>query len=822
MNRFFSLCNLLVFFCLIFCTIASAQISGTITDEDGTPLPYVNVYIENTTTGTASNIDGYFLLQAPEGSTVVFRYIGFQDQKIAMTKSTITTDVTLAPQAISVDEIVISANAEDPAYAIIRKAISKRDYHLHQVEKYTADTYAKGMVKMLKTPKKILGQEIGDMEGVLDTTGRGIVYLSESQSKVYIMAPDLIKEEMYSSKVSGSDGSFNINRLSNIQYDIYKEYFTFNRTVVNPLADQAMTYYKYRLEGVTYDDDGREINKIAVIPKSPNRPVGEGYIYIAEDTWNVVQVDLFLTGKALKEPMFDTITIRQQFLPVGNDGVWRLFSQEMGFTAGALGFKIGGTFSYIFSDYNIDPDFDRSFFNREVFKMEEGANEVDSAFWEAARPIPLTQEEKFDYIKKDSLKRLWDSKEWKDSVDRVNNKFVLGDLLFGYSWANSYKRRYLSFDSPLSAYRYNIVEGSAVGLGISYASTDSTEEHNLNIKSKLGYGFADKRGKATLRGTYRTDRLSQEYLSAGIGEDYRQFYNGDPASEFINTFSSLFYKHNIIRLYRSTYANMGYQRELVNGLYMWSSAEVEQRSPLQQNSDLSLFSKDEVYLRNNPLRSFTNDYVFEDNTSLKFSLQFRWRPDQTYSTFSKFRLREKGKLPEFFLNYTKGLADTNYDRLQLVIKDERMSIREFGYSQIRLSAGTFLNSETLYYMDQHHFFTNENTLANLDRYLQSYKLMPHYEYSSINDYFTVHYEHHFDGYLMDKVPLLKNMGAKFVVGANTLQMKDRPSYYEASVGIDQLKLGVFSVFRMDYTWSFSDGSLRDHGFFIGISTNIGS
>ena len=806
----------------VMCPLLQGQISGTITDADGLTLPYVNVFIEGTTTGTASNMEGFYLLDAPIGSTVIFRYIGFSDVRMRVAEEKMTKDIVLATQPISMEEIVIAADAEDPAYPIIRKAIALREYHRTQVKKHSADTYAKGLVKMLKTPQKILGQEIGDMEGVLDTAGRGIVYLSESQSRVYVMAPDLIKEEMYSSKVSGSDGSFNINRLSNVQFDIYEEYFNFNRTVINPLADQALTYYKYRLEGVSYDEKGREINKIAVIPKSANRPVGEGYIYIADDSWNVVQVDLFLTGKALKEPMFDTINIRQQFLPVGDDGVWRLFSQEMGFTAGAMGFKVGGTFSYIFSNYDIEPEFDESFFGSEVFLMEEGANMADSAHWEAARPIPLTDEEKFDYIKKDSLRRLWDSKEWKDSIDHINNKFVLGDFLFGYNWANTFKRRYLSFDSPLSAYRFNVVEGHAIGTGVTYSTSDSTEEHQLRIKSKIAYGFSDERIKVGIATSYRLNRMFQEFLSLDIGDEYRQYYNANPVQTFINTYSSLLYKENNIRLYNSRYVKAEYQRELVNGLYMWTSTEFEARRPLSKNTDFSFFSRDKVYLKNNPERSSTEDYVFDENQSVKFQMQLRWRPGQTYSTYNKFRIREQGKLPSFYLIYNKGFADTDYDKLKIIIEDKRMSIREFGFSQIRLTAGTFLRKKQLYYMDLHHFMTNENTIANLDRYLSLYKLMPHYEYSSSEDYITVHYEHHFNGYVMDKVPLLKNLGAKLVLGANTLQMKDKPAYYEGSVGIDQLKLGVFSVFRMDYTWSFTNGKLRDHGFFLGLSTNIGS
>jgi len=804
------------------------QVSGSVMNADGTSLPYVNIFKEGTTSGTATNEEGQFSIEAMEGDILIFRYIGFTDYKHTVASSNEEVAVTMSESAVSIEEVVISADAEDPAYPIIRKAIAKRDYYKNQVDKYTVNTYAKGLVKMLEAPEKIFGQKVGDMGGMIDTTGQGIVYLSESQSKVYAMAPDKLKEVMHSSIVSGSDGSFNINRLTNVQYDIYEEYFKFTRTVINPLADNALAYHKYKLEGVIYED-GREINKIKVIPKSANRPVASGYIYIAEDSWNVVQLDLKLSGKSLKEPIFDTIRMRQQFLPVGDDGVWRLFSQEMGFTAGGFGFKVGGTFSYIFSDYDVNPDLEASFFNKEEFRMEETATVTDSAFWQSVRPVPLTYEEKNDYIKKDSLRRLWESKPYMDSLDRENNKFTVGSLLFGHTIDNSYKRRSISFDSPLTTYLFNVVEGSSIGTGIGYQTSDSSGVHSLSVKSNLRYGFTDKRVKADVSIQYRTNRVFQEYIGLSGGDSYKQYFNENPVMPLLNTFDGLLYKVNNIRLYNSQYIDANYQREIANGLFLFANIGFERRNELSRFSDFSIFNKDKVYAENIPpafIGDETTDPDFIRSTHQYLKVRLKWRPGQTYASYPTFRIREISKWPTFNLYYTKGinmggLSDTNFDKLRLLIIDQRMSMREFGHGMFKMEAGTFLNKKKLSYVDNHHFYTNTNTVTNLDNYLSLYKLMDHYIYSSSNDYLSFHYEHHFDGYIMDKIPLLKDMGAKFVLGANTLQMVDAPAYYEGSIGIDQLKIGLFSVFRFDYAWSFNNDGLLDHGFFLGVGTNIG-
>src|SRR5690606_10543413 len=50
-------------------------ISGTVTDQNGEPLPGVTVSVEGTTIGTATDIDGKYTLEVPDGATLVFSFI---------------------------------------------------------------------------------------------------------------------------------------------------------------------------------------------------------------------------------------------------------------------------------------------------------------------------------------------------------------------------------------------------------------------------------------------------------------------------------------------------------------------------------------------------------------------------------------------------------------------------------------------------------------------------------------------------------------------------------------------------------------------------
>lgn len=100
--------------------LASAQprtVTGTITSaEDGSPLPGANVYVQGTTRGTVSNLDGYYTIQVQSGDEVlVFSFVGYTEQEIPIRDQTVI-DVILQPEAIGLDEIVVIG------YGTVRKS----------------------------------------------------------------------------------------------------------------------------------------------------------------------------------------------------------------------------------------------------------------------------------------------------------------------------------------------------------------------------------------------------------------------------------------------------------------------------------------------------------------------------------------------------------------------------------------------------------------------------------------------------------------------------------------------------------------------------
>ena len=83
---------------------------------------------------------------------------------------------------------------------------------------------------------------------ILDSTRSGIIYLSETVSKITFQKPDKIKEVIVASKVSGKDNGFSFNNAASVNFDFYENYIEFNVNVISPIADGAFNYYKYKLK----------------------------------------------------------------------------------------------------------------------------------------------------------------------------------------------------------------------------------------------------------------------------------------------------------------------------------------------------------------------------------------------------------------------------------------------------------------------------------------------------------------------------------------------------------------------------------------------
>ena len=582
-----------------------AQIVGKITDTQGQPLPYVNIYLQNSYMGTTTNDDGNYSLAVSEKREykITYQFLGYKTLTKTVTPSSFPfiLNISLEEETTTLEEVVVNT-AEDPAYRIIRNTIAQRKENLDKLSEYTADFYSRGLWNVKNVPEKIMGQEVGDFGGMLDSTRTGIIYLSETISEIAYQKPDKFTEKIIASKVSGNDNGFSFNSAQSANISFYENTVELNAALVSPIANNALNYYNYKLDGVFYEGP-KLINKIKVIPKRPNDRVWHGFLYIVEDDWQLYGAELSTTGAAIQVPFVSNLTVKQNYKYDSNNDFWVKISQTVDFGFGLLGMKGDGRFIAVYSNYDFTPEFDEKTFTNEVLSFKTGANKKDSLYWKGSRPVPLTDEELKDYIKKDSLQVLRSSKPYLDSLDAKSNKIGALSILTGYTFKNSFEKWSFGYEGPLPNINFNTVQGWNSKAGFNFNKWyDDNQTNTFSAAIRADYGISEDRLRFSanlVRNFNWTDKLR---FSLSGGSEVAQFNNSDPISPLINTIATLFFERNYMKLYEFNFGRIGYSQEIFNGLHLFAVVGYENRKPLFNNTDYVTIPFDDVnYTSNNPV-----------------------------------------------------------------------------------------------------------------------------------------------------------------------------------------------------------------------------
>lgn len=816
-----------IILCVLLTSISYSQIavvSGKIVDENNVGLPFSSVQVKGTTQGTNANADGFYSLKLSAGThELIFQYIGYKKKTevVTVSNTNLVKNVSLQPESYEIKEVTIT-DGEDPAYAVIRAAQKKRKFYLKEVDAFTCKAYIKGLQRLKDFPVAMakLINAMSNSENKIDSSLLGVVYLSESETKYHFQKPNDEKEIMYSSRISGNNKSFSFNQVSDLKFNLYQNLIVIDglsdRPLISPISENALLSYRYKLLGTTFED-GKMLNKIQVIPKHKTDPCFNGIIYIQENTWRIHSVDLYLT-KEQKINFVDTLQFKQLNSPV-NDTTWMTTSLNMLFTFKIFGFKGDGYFNAVFSDYDLHPVFPKNFFKNELLKVEEGSNKKDSAYWSKIRPVPLTEEETRDYIKKDSIADITNSDRYKDSVDRKYNKFKLSSLLLGYTY-NKTKKEFTINTSGLltSGIQYNTVEGvnASIKLGITKRFED---KRSYNISGSVRYGFSNYLLGGLANWNYISKPMKFESFNVQAGSSAVQFNNSQPINPTINTSYTLFNNDNFMKLYKKTFASFSYKRELVNGLIMLFNTEYAERSSLRNTANyLWKDNPNKLFTSNDPLHPTSDDSSFTVNNAFIVQLGFSIRFKQKYNTRPYEKIIVGSKFPIINVLYTKAIPGLNtkadYDLVRIAI-DDNISLGLLGKLGYKLKAGYFLTNKQMDFMDYKHFDGNQTIIANND-YLNSFKLLPYYTYSTNQWYAEAHAEHHFNGLFLNRIPILNKLRMQEVVGGHVLFNDKLDGYYEVNFGIDK----IFQLFRLEYVLGYGPKGKFNQGLLIGIGIDF--
>jgi hypothetical protein len=806
---------LLLLFTILSALSASAQqyvLSGLITGQKSEPVAFTSVYIRNSTYGTTANENGRYQLKLSPGNyKVIYRSPGFAEriENITITDKDVTLNLQLTDEAFRFTEVSDRWKTNsDPADTIMHMVLKNRESHIKEVDAYSCSVYIKGVQKLLRSPKSLSSRAVTDALD-LDSNGRGILYQSESLSTFNYKSPDKIKEVTIASKTAGVNTAFSYSKASDLQVNFYNNLFSINglsaRGYVSPVASTAFSYYRYKLVGSTAQN-GLTIDKIQVIPRQKYGQAFQGHIYIVEGDWRIYSVDLYLTNKTNALNLVDTLQVKQQYIPI-TDSVWMPLSVNFDFKGSVFGFKFGGYYSGIYNNYKVNPTFPEGFFTGEVLRVDTASNLKSKNYWDANRPVPLTQQENRDYFKKDSLTALKKTDAYQElMMHRKNNINYLGYLIFGYNASNKTERDSLYIFPFLQTFYYSTVEGFGINAKVRYTRTID-DLHSISVTPALRYGFGNKMFNANILTEYKYDPFHNSKVFLTFGSDILDLNNVGTRSLYFNTLSTLLYENNYVKYYRSQYGGFGFQREIANGI-LWSSA-------LNYSSRTQLYNvafghirdvKDKEYTSNNPLAppgAPANDrsFLFPQNQALVFSTSLAFTFDQQYITRPTGKFNLPSKYPTLTVNYRKGInkvlgSDIDYDFASADISQNNIRIGLSGYSSFKLTGGGYFNNNKMYFMDYYHYLGNQGRTFD-PTYIGSFHFLPFYTYSTNGAFLEAHYQHNFAGSIFNKIPFVRKLKLEEIIGANYLTTNGNPNYREFYIGVQRL------IFRIDYGVSYA-------------------
>lgn len=797
-------------------------ITGKITDEHAQPLPFVSVYLEGTTQGTTSNIEGDYKLElAPGTYRLVYRMIGYRQQveEIRLGQETVRRDIRLLPESYKLKEVTINAAAEDPAYAIIRQAQAKRSYYQDEVKAFRCESYVKSTQRLTSYPKRFFGQPV-DIGPLVDSAS-GIMYLSESVSKIAYRQPGGVKEEMLSSIVSGDPRAYSFNRGADLQrINFYSALLDFGglvpRGIVSPIAPSAMLFYRFKLEG-TFVENGQLINKISVIPRRPNDPVFTGDIFIVENSWRIHSADLYIT-RAQQMEFVDTFRVRQNYLPVGQD-LWMPFNNTINFSFSFLGFVGRGQILGIFSNYQLQPEFAEKEFNNEVLKVNADANKKDSVYWAETRPVPLTDDERHDYVRRDSVRQVVESKPYLDSIDRKNNKFKFNSILTSYNHSNSWKHRFWSIHSPIETISFNTVEGWNGTLRATISKEKSRDDaREWKLEGNLRYGLSNTHWNPSIHFYNLYNTKSQSSIHVYGGSEVLQFNRSNPITPLTNALYSLYARKNYMKIFQQQYLRLEHRSEITNGFAAGIFLEYAHREPLRNTTDYAfkLAGKERKYTSNDPLHPASDESAFPANDLLEVTLRTRFIFGQEYITRPEGKYIIGSDLPILRLQYRKAVPlddlSPDFDEWRASLEDD-MRFGLLGRFEYLVAAGDFLNSKRLYLMDARHFNGNKTWFSPFR--ISDFMNLEYYAFSTTGFYVEGHAEHHFGGFLLNKIPLIRKLKLNEVASFHYLHNDLVDQYVELGLGVEKLNLFRFQVYT-----SIAEGKRGNFGVVVGIRKPI--
>ncbi len=800
-------------------------IRGVVTDaHTGEPLPYVSVLLKGTTVGTITDSKGKYNIETTAASDEIrFSFIGYEAESHKIRKGAEQViDIRLKLSSISLDEVTIKPkrksyrNKNNPAVDLIENVIARKDLNRRESFSFLEyKKYEKIQLALSNISENFKQSPLfNDFRFIfenMDTTkriGNDVLpmYLKESVSQHYYRKdPEAVKEITLGEKAINLEKYLdNKGVTANLNY-LYQDINIYNNEILfltnkflSPVAKTAPSFYRYYIIDTLAVKDIKCI-QLFFEPRNKADFLFHGNLFITLDsTYAIRKIDIGI-NKNINIDWIQNISVTQDFDRTP-DNFWLLsredISIDLGVVKNSLGLYAQRTVSY--KDYKINEPVDDKVFSGPVksdrIDKDSGTNE----YWEQNRQVPLTRTENRLYTLVDSVNQVPAFKRKMDIVMLLTTEFLdLGKFEIGPAG---------------TFYSFNKIEGTRIRFG---GRTTPAFSKKITLDGYGAYGFGDREFKYSAGITYS---LTQRTIYQFPVKSLKLSYTKDtriPGQELqFNQADNVF---------------LSFKRGINDKLYMNNTLRFEYLNEFENHFSFLLgysFTKQE------PLGNlFFNrtDYLSETGNigSINISelyLNLRMAPNESFYQGKLYRDHFPNKYPVIELKMAGGSTlfknDYDYFRIQANIS-RRYYISIIGYTDVTIEGGRIFGKVPYPLLFVHRANQTYTYQKN------SYNLMNFLEFVS-DKYVSVNIDHSFNGFLLNKVPLLKKLKLREIVTLKALYgglgernnpaynndlfrfpvnpdnipltyTLEKKPYIEASIGLSN----IFRIFRVDLIKRFT-------------------
>ena len=798
--KYLTISNLLAVLALLtsVCFGQKTIVKGTIIDKvTKDSLPFVSIFFKNTTIGTVSNEFGRYTIEiSKKTDSIIVSYLGYKKQTIAISSNkTQQLDIALEPDHFNLNEVTIKPK-RNPAFRILDHVIANKFKNNSPTDiNYQNEEYEKFQIYYGNYPEKLTKRkQFKNFEFMFknaDSTSNGKpilpIYMSEKILQNFSCSDPTIHDAVIVAKKTTGESYEQLTAITNkmiANTNIYDNFFVIlDKSFISPITDNYQLYYKYYLEDSIVLDH-HLCYQIRFVPKWKEDFAFSGTMYIHDTTWAVKKINYEINNEINLNYVKD-FSAKLEFERVQD----RWFQKKVETTATISPLKRKKSQEFIIHHVTSYKDFltnnpNQIKLNYDALKNNQNQQlQKDDAFWRMARHDSLGVKEKNNYLIADTLNYVPVIKKIKKAVIAFASGYLeLGKISIGqihtfYSFNPIEQDRY---KFGLKTNKYFSKKFQAEGY-VAYGSKD--ERFKYKVSALTVFNKDDKR--LTIGASYLYD-LAQ----LGVSANLIQFDNILTSLTRTNPFTKLTLNRDAM-----LYAEKVWSQNISNKLTL-SNTEIFALGDLVFHKKI-----------NNSDTLFQNIPTIT-TTEISLNTRFSFKESVFNSEFKRVSLGSK--YPIFNLTIIFGIKDVfhsnyNYQKIKLNMKGT-LRLNPIGHTQYTLEGGKILGAVPYPLLELHP--GNQTLIYDPE----SFNLMTYFEFGS-NQYLSLFLDHHFDGFIFNKIPLVKKAKLRevfsmhSVVGSldgNNKQDLILPKgltelttpYVECSIGIEN----IFKVVRIDYIW----------------------